>query len=89
MPAATPLAGLAPTCDTPPLIFSWSLPVFRRSFHSICRTACLAAVLTALATTGCATWSLDRFNVNQLRDDRAVDIDHRLEGARPLEVSPF
>jgi hypothetical protein len=50
----------------------------------------MAAALLILATnSGCATWNLDRFNIDRLRDDRAVDIDHRLEGSKPIVASPF
>jgi hypothetical protein len=49
----------------------------------------MAAVLVAVTTSGCASWNLDRFSLNKLRDDRAVDIDKRLEGTKPLVVNPF
>jgi len=49
----------------------------------------MAAALACVATAGCATWNLDRFHPNQLRDDRAVDIDQRLEGTKPIVVNPF
>jgi hypothetical protein len=49
----------------------------------------MAAVLAAVTTTGCTAWNLDQFSLNKLRDDRAVDIDHRLEGTKPIVVNPF
>jgi hypothetical protein len=50
----------------------------------------LAAVLIFVASSvGCSTWNLDRYNLNTLRDDRAVDIDQRLEGSKPIVVNPF
>jgi hypothetical protein len=63
--------------------------VSRHWFHSICCKACLAAILAVVTTAGCASWNLDRFSLNKLRDDRAVDIDKRLEGTKPIVVNPF
>jgi len=64
--------------------------VFRHQLHSICRLSLVAAILVALTSaSGCARWKLEDFNPNRLRDDRAVDIDHRLEGMKPLVVNPF
>jgi hypothetical protein len=51
---------------------------------------CVAAILVLLATaSGCASWKLEDFNLNRLRDERAVDIDHRLEISKPIVVNPF
>jgi hypothetical protein len=50
----------------------------------------LAAVALSLAAAGgCAlihkeTWNLDRY-----RDERAVDVDHRLNKAVPIGKNPF
>jgi hypothetical protein len=64
--------------------------VFRHRLHSICRRGCLAAMLVLLVSaSGCARWKLEDFSLNRLRDDRAVDIDHRLEGTKPIVVNPF
>jgi hypothetical protein len=49
----------------------------------------MAAVIACLTTAGCASWNLNRFSLNELRDDRAVDIDQRLEGSKPIVVNPF
>jgi hypothetical protein len=49
----------------------------------------MAAIFASLATAGCASWNLNRLNINELRDDRAVDIDQRLEGSKPIVVNPF
>jgi hypothetical protein len=46
-------------------------------------------MLVLLASAGCARWKLEDFSLNRLRDDRAVDIDHRLEGTKPIVVNPF
>jgi hypothetical protein len=47
-------------------------------------------MLILLATpSGCARWNSEDFSLNRLRDDRAVDIDHRLEGTKPIVVNPF
>lgn len=65
--------------------------MFRHRFHFSCRFACLAVVLAALATSsGCAAFfNSENWNLNALRDDRAVDIDRRLEGTKPIVVNPF
>jgi len=38
---------------------------------------------------GCAMFNSENWNFDALRDDRAVDIDHRLEGTKPIVVNPF
>ncbi len=64
--------------------------MFRHTIHSNCRKPFLAAILGTVAFTGgCARWSLEDFSLNKLRDDRAVDIDNRLEGTKPIVVNPF
>ena len=70
--------------------FSRRSAVFGYSLHSIYRKACMAAALALLAISpGCARWTLDDISINKLRDDRAVDIDKRLEGTKPIVVNPF
>jgi hypothetical protein len=49
----------------------------------------MAVILVSVTISGCASWNLDRFSINKLRDDRAVDIDKRLEGTKPIVVNPF
>ena len=64
--------------------------MFQRSFHLTCRVGCLAAILILLGSvSGCAMWDRDRWNIDRLRDDRAVEIDHRLKGADPAVQNPF
>jgi hypothetical protein len=59
-------------------------------FHFSYRTACLAAVLGILASAGgCASWDLDRFNPENYRDSRALDIENRLEDTKPIVANPF
>jgi hypothetical protein len=51
---------------------------------------CVAAILVLLASAGgCAMFNSENWNFDALRDDRAVDIDHRLEGTKPIVVNPF
>jgi hypothetical protein len=38
---------------------------------------------------GCAAWNRDFWNLNELRDERAVDIDHRLNTGEPIVKNPF
>jgi hypothetical protein len=64
--------------------------LFRFWFHSNCRNACLAAVVSLpIFAGGCALWEQDRWNLNRYRDDRAVDIEQRLERTEPVVKSPF
>jgi hypothetical protein len=48
----------------------------------------MAAILCVTAP-GCASWNLERFSPNRLRDERAVSIERRLETAPPIVASPF
>ncbi len=64
--------------------------MFRHCLHFNRRLGCVAVVLLLLVSAGgCASWNLERFNLNRLRDDRAVDIDNRLEGSKPIVANPF
>ncbi|MCI0335366.1 MAG: hypothetical protein L0228_19330 [Planctomycetes bacterium] len=64
--------------------------MFRHWLHFNRRLGCVAAILVLLISAGgCASWNLDRFSLNRLRDDRAVDIDNRLEGSKPIVANPF
>jgi hypothetical protein len=62
----------------------------RRSFHFSCRLIALAAVVAPfLSLGGCAMfhqgfWSMDRY-----RDERAVDIDSRLNKNETIVKNPF
>jgi hypothetical protein len=49
----------------------------------------MAAVLASVAFSGCAVFNSENWNFDALRDDRAVDIDKRLEGTKPIVVNPF
>jgi hypothetical protein len=51
---------------------------------------CVAAILVLLASSGCATMlDRDTWNINRFRDERAVDIDQRLETSQPIVQNPF
>lgn len=55
--------------------------------HRVC---CLAAIaLPLLSTGGCALLDKDTWNWEKYRDDRAYDIDHRLEKSDTGVKSPF
>jgi hypothetical protein len=58
-----------------------------RYIQFVGRAICLAALLGSLA--GCAMWDLDKLNPENLRDDRARDIDSRLSEDRPIVQNPF
>jgi hypothetical protein len=38
---------------------------------------------------GCAMWDRDRWNLDRYRDERAVDIEQRLERTEPVVKNPF
>jgi hypothetical protein len=62
----------------------------RNHIHSNRRTLCLAVILVLpLLATGCTLWNKDRWDLNQLRDERAVDIDQRLERNQTIVKNPF
>jgi hypothetical protein len=64
--------------------------VFQRSIHFSRRVGWLAVLLLPLASAGgCALWNRDVWNPNNYRDERAVDIDNRLEKPTPLIKNPF
>jgi hypothetical protein len=60
-----------------------------RKFHFSSRGLCLAAVLLLSQLAGCAAWNRDFWNLNALRDERAVEIDHRLDNAESPVKNPF
>jgi hypothetical protein len=50
----------------------------------------MAAVLPLLmAAPGCQMWNANGWNFDRLRDDRAVDVERRLDRDEPLVKSPF
>jgi hypothetical protein len=58
--------------------------------HSTCHNAALAAILAlAASAAGCALWHKETWNLDRFRDERAVDIEHRLERNEPIVKSPF
>jgi hypothetical protein len=58
--------------------------------HSTCRVAAVAATFALLGSAaGCALWDKDRWNLDRYRDERAVDIEHRLERSEPIVKNPF
>jgi hypothetical protein len=64
--------------------------LFTRRIHSSFRVARLAAVLLLLFPAGgCALRDGDRWNPDRYRDERAVDIDHRLQRPEPVVQNPF
>jgi hypothetical protein len=66
------------------------MKLFRRSYHFSSRVRFLAATLLLFVPAGgCAFWDRDRWNLGRYRDERAVDIDHRLDQAEPIVKNPF
>jgi hypothetical protein len=64
--------------------------VFRRSFYLTCRSLPLAALLLPLVSLGgCAMFHKDFWSMDRYRDERAVDIDNRLNNKEPIVKSPF
>jgi hypothetical protein len=58
--------------------------------HSTCRVAAVAGVLALLGSAaGCALWNKDTWNFDRYRDERAVDIERRLDRSEPIVKNPF
>ena len=52
--------------------------------------SCPAALLLPLLSAGgCAMWNKEYLNPDFYRDQRAVEIDHRMENAAPIVKNPF
>jgi hypothetical protein len=50
----------------------------------------MAAILSLpMLISGCALFDKDRWNIDRYRDQRAVDIDQRLERTQPIVKNPF
>src|SRR5262245_25313809 len=89
--AQTPLAGLTLFCQTsrPKLPVCGDTPLLAR-FHSTRRIAAAAVIALLLGPTiGCAFFKKDTWDLDHYRDERAVDIEHRLERSEPIVKSPF
>jgi hypothetical protein len=64
--------------------------LFQRCLHFSCRDGCAAAILILVtAACGCALWERDRWNIDRYRDERAVDVERRLERTEPIVKNPF
>jgi len=48
-----------------------------------------AIILPLLSTAGCAMFHKEFWNMDRYRDERAVDIDRRLEANTPIVKNPF
>jgi hypothetical protein len=46
-------------------------------------------LLPLVAAGGCALWNKEVWNPDHYRDERAVDIDHRLDKPAPIVKNPF
>ena len=61
-----------------------------RWFHFSCRLVALAAVVVPLLSLGgCAMFHKDFWSMDRYRDERAVDIDSRLNKNEPIVKNPF
>ena len=62
----------------------------RNCFHFSWRALAMAALLLPLlAASGCAMFHKDFWSMDRYRDERAVDVDHRLEHSQPNVKNPF
>ena len=48
-----------------------------------------AMLLLPILAAGCSLWHKDRWDLNSYRDQRAVDIDQRLERNQQIVKNPF
>ena len=61
-----------------------------RWFYFSCRIALLAVIVAPLVSLGgCAMFHKDFWNMDRYRDERAVDIDSRLNKNVPIVKNPF
>jgi hypothetical protein len=74
-----------------PIRWHGGFELFHRWIHFSCRVALVAAILAPIfaAIGGCALWKAETWNLNNYRDDRAVDIDRRLDKTGPIVNNPF
>jgi hypothetical protein len=64
--------------------------VFDRWVHSNRRLVCLAVFSMLLSCAGsCAFFDPEKWNPSKYRDERAVDIDKRLDSSEPIVQNPF
>jgi hypothetical protein len=63
--------------------------VFRHCIHFSRRTCCVAAILMLLVGNGCAMFDREKWDLNRYRDERAVDIEKRLDATTPEVPNPF
>jgi hypothetical protein len=73
-----------------PLHLSAATSVFKPLIYLTRRLACLAVLLLPLAS-GCALWKWNKadWTLENYRDPRAVDIDHRLDKPGNAVQNPF
>ncbi len=58
--------------------------------YSNCRVAWTAAIVAILGSAdGCAIFDHQHWNLDRYRDERTVDIEHRLERTEPIVPNPF
>jgi hypothetical protein len=61
-----------------------------RHFHSSRHIISTAAALSLLiAASGCQMWHFDGWTLDRFRDDRAVEIEQRLDRDEPIVKNPF
>jgi hypothetical protein len=87
------LAGFAAFCETSPLNTQWcreAFNLYRAWLHSNRRNVWLAAVVALpILAGGCAVWDRNHWNLDHFRDERAVEIEQRLERTEPIVKNPF
>ena len=60
------------------------------SSRTLRRLCCAVVVLLAANVLGgCATWKPQNWNLDSLRDERAVELDHSLTKKRTIVEDPF
>jgi hypothetical protein len=61
-----------------------------RFYYFSCRLVALAAIVAPLLSLGgCAMFHQDFWNMDRYRDERAVDVDSRLQKNETIVKSPF
>jgi hypothetical protein len=87
LPSSRRFAKLRDDPDTNRERFAVPLPRHESTVRWLPHIAAILLLLVSI--NGCAFWDKDRWNLESYRDERAVDIEKRLERTEPIVKNPF